>query len=361
MEKESNKDHHAAHHEHAEHHKVGPKMNWGTIALVLVLVFCATLVATWAGFTMGAASGVKTTANQNTATLSAADMTALSGNVEKYINTNLILDANVKAKIIDTNNLGNGLYQLNYEIYQNGSKVSAGSVYESSGQLIIGQAFDLAKPLPKPADSTTQQPASAAPVKTDKPKVDLYVMSFCPYGNQAEDTFVPDFNLLKNQIDFNVHFIVAVDGNNVQSLHGPNEVTEDMREACVAKYYGNVSWINFAVYVNNNCGQSSSSTAGACWTDAAKAFNIDQNKISTCVASEGLQLMKDNEAASNAAGAQGSPTMIINGVNSTAVYQYGNSEAYKQAICGSFNNAPAECSVALSANTSTTQGGSCGN
>ena len=354
MEKENSKEHHA-HHEHAGHHAKGPKLNWGSVALVLVLVFCATLVATWAGFAVGASTqtGAQSTGNQ----IAVVDTVALSGTVEKYINTNLIVDSNVKAKITDVNNLGNGLYSLGYSIYQNGAQVSAGSVYTSGGQLIIGQAFDMAKPLPK-QDTTTQPTASAEPVKSDKPKVDLYVMSFCPYGNQAEDTFVPDFNLLKNQIDFNVHFIVSVDGNNVQSLHGPAEVTQDEVEACIAKYYGNVAWLNTAVYVNNNCGSPS---AASCWTDGAKLFNIDVNKINTCVANEGVALMAENAQASNAAGANGSPTLIINGVNSSAVYQYGNSEAYKQAICDSFNTAPTECSVALSANTSTTQGGSCGN
>lgn len=348
---EHSEHHHAAHHEHPGHHSGAPKMNWSIIALVLVLVFAAALVATWVGFAAGASSAGKSPGT----TVVSTDTVALGSQVEGYINSNLITDSSVKAKIVDVNNLGNGLYELKYEILQNGSQVSAGSVYENGGQLIIGQAFDLSKPLPKPA---TQPTASAEPVKSDKPKVDLYVMGFCPYGNKAEDTFVPDFNLLKNKIDFNVHFIVSVDGNNVQSLHGATEVTEDEVEACIAKYYGNVAWLNTAVYVNDNCGSPSSAP---CWEAAAAKFNIDAAKIKTCVANEGLDLMKENEAASNAAGAQGSPTLVINGVNSTAVYQYGNSEAYKQAICGSFNTAPAECSVALSANTSTTQGGSCGN
>ncbi|MEI7961491.1 MAG: hypothetical protein WCI04_04095 [archaeon] len=352
MEKEHSKGHHVAHHEQVEHHHAkAPKMNWSSVAIVLVLVFCATLVATWAGFAVGASS-----TPQTGPVVVAVDTIALSSSVENYINTNLIVDANVRAKILDVNDLGGGLYSLNYEIIQNGAQVSVGNVYSGAGQLIIGQAFDMAKPLPKQNTTPQTPPATTEPVKTDKPQVDLYVMSFCPFGNQAENTFVPDFNLLKNKIDFNVHFIVSVDGNTVQSLHGPAEVAQNKREACVAKYYGNVAWLNFAVNVNNNCGSD-----GSCWESAANAFNIDVAKINTCVANEGVALMKENADASAAAGANGSPTLIINGVESTAVYQYGNSEAYKQAICNSFTTAPAECSVVLSSTTSTTQGGSCGN
>jgi hypothetical protein len=69
--------------------------------------------------------------------------------------------------------------------------------------------------------------------------------------------------------------------------------------------------------------------------------------------------MKAEADASSAAGASGSPTMTINGQTTQAVYQYGNSEGYKKAICDAFNTAPTECSKTLSSSTSTSQGGSC--
>jgi len=190
--------------------------------------------------------------------------------------------------------------------------------------------------------------------KTDKPEVDLYVMSFCPYGNRGENTMVPAYNLLKDKIDFNVYYIVSVSGNTVNSLHGQPEVDENEREACVLKDYGFDAWWKFVVYVNNNCGSD-----GSCWKDAAKSANLDSNKIQSCVSSEGLNLMKESQAASNSAGASGSPTLIINGVQSSSVYQYGNADAYKQAICSAFNTAPTECSTQLQAVADSGATGSC--
>lgn len=190
--------------------------------------------------------------------------------------------------------------------------------------------------------------------KSDKPIVDLYVMSFCPYGNKAEDTLKPVYDILKDKVDFNFRYIVSVSGDKIQSLHGQPETDQNMREACVMKNYGKDQWIDFATYVNTNCGSD-----GKCWEAGARSLKLDVANINACVKNEGLALMKEDAKLSDEAGATGSPTMIINGVSAKAVYQYGNSESYKQAICGAFNEAPEECGKVLGEATATSAGGSC--
>lgn len=194
--------------------------------------------------------------------------------------------------------------------------------------------------------------------KTDKPVVDLYVMSFCPYGNKAEDTLKSVYNLLKSKVDFNFRYIVNAEGGKITSLHGQPEVDQNEREACVLKNYGKDRWLDFVTYINKNCGTVQ--LAGACWEAGAKSLGINTAKISACVASEGTALMTADAAASNMADAGGSPTMIINGIKTKTVSQYGNSEAYKKTICGAFNAAPEECSKVLGTETTTSEGGSCG-
>ncbi len=189
--------------------------------------------------------------------------------------------------------------------------------------------------------------------KTDKPQIDLFVMSFCPFGNKAEDTLKSAYNLLKDKATFNFHYIVSSKGDAIQSLHGEKEVVQNEREACVLRDYGKGKWIDFVTYVNTNCGSD-----GTCWEAGAKNLGLNVSKISSCVTADGTGLMKKDEKISSDAGASGSPTMIINGVETKSVYQYGNSEAYKQAICSAFNDAPTECSETLEA-TATTAGGSC--
>ena len=343
---------HEKHHSAVEHKAEGSKkeskilgFELNVILLLAGLVILTALVSTWAGFAI--ADSMASTPN-----VAAVDSSLLSKEVESYINANLLAQQGVSAKIISAKEVTPGLFEMPFEIYQDGAVVSSGNVYSTSEKLFLVQAaFDLNTPVEQPP---VEEPVEVAPVKSDKPQVDLYVMSFCPFGNKAEDTMKPVYELLKNKIDFNVYYIVNVNGTTVDSLHGAPEATQNEREACVLKYYGNQAWFDFAGYVNTNCGSN-----GSCWENGADEFNIDKAKINACVTSEGLDLMKLNETASNLANASGSPTMKINGVSTTSVYQYGNSESYKTAICNSFNTAPSECATVLSGSTATTQGGSC--
>lgn len=67
-------------------------------------------------------------------------------------------------------------------------------------------------------------------------------------------------------------------------------------------------------------------------------------------------MMKAEESLAGQYGVSGSPTLIINGVLYNGAR---TADAYKQAICSAFNNAPAECSETLSATGASVSGG-CG-
>lgn len=275
--------------------------------------------------------------------------------VKDFVENNMGVKIEIK-DIAEENGLLKGLYKLTLTI--SGQEKEISSYLSRDGKIFFPNMIDIEK-IESEAENNQQAAAPKDVPKSDKPVVDLYVMSFCPYGNKAEDTLKSVYALLKNKVNFNFHYIVDVNGNDVQSLHGAPEVAQNEREACVLKNYGKDKWFNFVAYVNKNCGND-----GACWEKGARANGVDTAKVSGCVTAEGVALMKANGDASKQANASGSPTMTINGVSSQAVYQYGNSEAYKQAICGAFNTAPKECAVKLSAATATTTaaaGGSCGN
>jgi len=222
------------------------------------------------------------------------------------------------------------------------------------GKKFFPQVMDIAKTEEGKKKTAEENSKPENIAKSDKPTVDLYVMSFCPYGNKAEDTLKPVYQLLKNKVNFNFRYIVSSSGDAIQSLHGQPEVLQNEREACVMKDYGKDKWMDFATYVNANCGSD-----GACWETGAKSLSIDTAKVTACVRSSGAALMKADEKLSTSANASGSPTMIINGTSTKKVYQYGNAESYKQAICSAFNTAPEECSTVLNSETSTSSGGSC--
>ena len=290
-------------------------------------------------------SGLIPKVNPDTAIVDKTDIgqDAASQKIQSFVTENLVdpgTDVNMKDVSQES-----GLYKATVTI-----KGKDYTMYLTlDGKIFFPQGMDTA------AKDKKDTAAKDIP-KSDKPEVDLYVMSFCPYGNKAEDTLKSAYGLLKDKVNFNFHYIVNTSGNDIQSLHGPKEVAEDQREACVLKNYGKDKWMDFVSYVNANCGSD-----GSCWEAGTKNLGVDSAKIGACVNSEGLALMKTDGQASDTAGASGSPTMTINGVETQAVYQYGNSEAYKQAICSAFNTPPSECSETLNSATATAEGGSCGN
>ncbi len=270
--------------------------------------------------------------------------------ITNFINENL-MQSESKAEIASITS-ESGMYKL--EVKLENQTIEA--YMSKDGRLFFPQVMNVAEIEKQKADQkAAEEEAEKKIPKADKPTVDLYVMSFCPYGNKAEDTIKPVYDLLKDKADFNFHYIVNSDSNGkINSLHGQPEVDQNMREACVLKNYGKDAWMNFVTYVNAECGSD-----GSCWEEGVKSLNVSVDKIRGCVAYQGKELMKAEEKISTDAKASGSPTLLINGSPSNKVYQYGNSESYKQAICNAFNSVPEECSQALTANTSTSEGGSC--
>jgi glutaredoxin len=199
------------------------------------------------------------------------------------------------------------------------------------------------------------------PVKSARPVVDLYVMSFCPYGTQAETVMRPVVDLLQSKADIRIRYITTISGttaDSVDSLHGPAEAKEDLQQICINKYYPEKFWAYIKTF-NEQCYPSwqNATALASCRKDTVSALSVDSAKIDTCAGgAEGLALLRADETASAKDGAMASPTLVINGV------QYSGSrtpEAYKQAICNSFETAPAECSTVLSSASAPGSTGGC--
>lgn len=237
-------------------------------------------------------------------------------------------------------------------LYKLGLKVQDQS-YESymtkDGSLFFTQGYDMTQS----QDGQDQAQSEEIPQK-EKPKVELFVMSFCPYGNQAELTMEPVYEQLGDQVDWNIHYIVSKQGDGFSSLHGQKEVAQDKRELCVLKEDGLGEWFDFATYVNDNCGSE-----GKCWKEAANEAGLSPNSISSCAEEKGDEYLSEEAKISKEKGASGSPTMFINGVESQTVYQYGKPDAYKKEICSGFKDKATECEEELESQSDSSSSGSC--
>jgi len=270
--------------------------------------------------------------------------------VVNYINKNLIESGS--CSLVSVQESG-GLYKVT-TLYQ-GKQIPV-YITKDGNFLFISQPLDLNQ-LSNATQTQTEVP------KTSKPTVDLYVMSFCPYGIQAESLMKPVFDILGDKADFKIRFIASVGGNtidSIQSLHGSTEAKEDLRQICIMKYYDSKTYWKYLEKFNTDCPsvRSDETALENCWKTAATNAGIDASKIQICSSgSEGLDLLKADEKLVNQYGISGSPTLLINNV----LYNGDrSSDSFKQAICNGFTTPPAECSQTITSSSGTVASGGCG-
>lgn len=183
----------------------------------------------------------------------------------------------------------------------------------------------------------------------NKPQIDFFVMSFCPYGNQAEELLKPVYDQLKGKVDFNPHYIYYSNyqGGGAQycldadskfcSMHGVQEARQDIREDCVKEMKGMDGWFDFALAINKQC---TAQNADTCWTGVAQGLGIDVDAIKSCEKEKVMTYANKDFILSDKMGASGSPTIVIDGV------KYGGSrsaQGFLAGLCAAFDKKPAEC------------------
>ena len=210
-----------------------------------------------------------------------------------------------------------------------------------------------------------------------KPRIDFFVMAYCPYGNQAEEAIAPVYEALKNDATFAPHYIIynhynggspsyCIANGTLCSMHGVQEVHEDEREICVYKSYGIKGWFEFALAMNKN---STPDDSDSKWKGVAEPLNMDTAKIQQCVDSEGVKDLQYEQNLDNAVGASGSPTLFFNGImvdrtghisiNGKVFSVDRNPNGIRNILCKFFEGTkPEGCSTQLNA-TATAPTGSC--
>lgn len=218
----------------------------------------------------------------------------------------------------------------------------------------------------KPTSSPKTTPTTLTVNRSTTPELKFFVMSYCPYGNQIEDTLRPVFDLIGNQATIQPHYIfdkidnldsycqsrngdpnscdqyitagyfktinecrqtintslsqckdtknyIKTDSNIYYgALHGRSEAVQNVREICAWNLASEKKqWWDFVGNINQNCTVQNSDT---CWEDQAKKAGYDTSKIVECFNKEGISLIEKEIAVTAQYNAQSSPTIYINDV-----------------------------------------------
>jgi hypothetical protein len=308
------------HKSHTKHHKrKNDAYYWKISTFVILGLFIIYLISN--GFTLNFSS--KDSVAEDTLT---------------FINTEILQGQEATLKSVAKSS---GLYQMTIDVA--GQEIEG--YVTKDGKLFFPQAIKLDATASPSAPGTPSTPPVVP--KTDKPVVEMFIMSHCPYGTQIEKGMLPVAKLLDDKIDFEIKFVYY-------AMHGEVETTEQTKQYCIQKEQ-NAKYFDYL-----NCFLEAGDTA-ACLTEAKidtagldkcvvatdKEFSVTKNLEDKASWLSGKFPMFDIHKAENTKYAvKGSPSLVINGESVSAGR---DSVSLLAAVCNSFTEVPAECDTEFEA------------
>lgn len=275
-----------------------------------------------------------------------ANYNSIVSAVTGFVNDNLLSDGEKVSQVVITKKSGL-LYFA--DITLPGGNVVKSAFFKDSSKGGIDYFFPSAMNVPdtkaatKKAKATAKQDnqpvaSSASLVKSDKPVVEVFVMTYCPYGTQIEKGLLPVIKTLGDAADIQIKFVSY-------TMHGVKEFTENLTQYCINKEQPTKFWPYLECFLKE-------ADSAGCLT----AGGVDVAKVNACttattneykLVSTGTDFPLDKDANVKY-GVQGSPTLVINGVEANSGR---DSASLLKMICSAFNTPPAACSTVLSSAT----------
>lgn len=283
----------------------------------------------------------------------------------------------VKSRTVDVNSEEGKELVAKYGIelapaYIFGSEITTTETWEARAQ-IQGAFEELSDGKYKLLDSQTgaewfidpvkrkealEKPIQLLGVEEGKPQLDFFVMSFCPFGIQAENGIIPVQEMIGDAAKFVPRFVIYGsgngcitddDGSQFCSLHGREELDEDIRQMCIWQEEPD-KFFPYIKLVADGYGDKTITQSNIVnkWEDLATSVGIDTAKINACFNDEARvkEMLRKESNLNKELGVRGSPSIFVDG----QAYKGGRTAgAYQSAICAKFpeGEAPAACDIPL--------------
>ncbi len=240
-----------------------------------------------------------------------------------------------------------GLYKVVIEVKSGSQTQNVDSYVTKNAEIFFPQAVNITEvemALEEQQQEEQQQQEDIP--KTDEPKAQAFVMSYCPYGLQFMKAYIPVIELLGDKADVMLNFVDY-------AMHGKEELDENLRMYCIQKEQKDKFSDYLRCFVETDDYESCISESG-----------VDKSKLETCIQSTDNEynitgLYNDENTWSGGRfpqfpvesdlneeyGVRGSPTFVVNG---KTVSVGRSAEAIKNTICSAFTNPPEECDQTLS-------------
>ena len=257
----------------------------------------------------------------------------IAENTIKYINDNKLAQS---IATLESYSVESGLVKVKIKI---GSS-SFDSYVTKDGKLLFPQVIDMKPKKADNADTGSTETKSTELVKVDKPVLDAFVVSRCPYGLQMQRMMADAIESVPALSEYlKARYIGEVSGNTITAMHGEAEAQENLRQICIreeqpAKYWSYVA-----------CQMKKGDTKG-CETSTG----VDSTKLASCISNpaKGVAYAKIDFDLANKNNVSGSPTLIL-GDAQVSEFDFGGrtSDAMKSIICAASKTPPSFCSTKL--------------
>lgn len=300
--------------------------------------------------------------NSKTATLSTEEARV---KVKDYISNNLVQPGTeVEVKGVSDKKGLYELYQLDIDV--SGQKITA--YLTKNGEIFFPEGMNIEE-----TENKKEQQEQAAKEqnkeipKSQKPVVEAFVMSYCPYGTQIQKGLLPVAKALGDKIELETKFVDY-------AMHDKKEIDENLRQYCIENSFSKEKYYDYLDCFlkdsdHEEClasvGVSASALSG-CENEADQEHGItagyeDKKQWNGNYPPFNLH-QEDNEKY----GVKGSPTLVINGVTANSAR---DPQSLLTTVCEAFEEKPSECDQELSSEapapgfgegTTNNSGGECG-
>ncbi len=252
-----------------------------------------------------------------------------------FINNN-ILSQGITASLIDVTEEGN-VYKIRVDVQ--------GTEYQSyvskDGKYLFPDGYKL------DIETEGQGQSNQEISKRERPDVKLFVMTYCPFGLQAQKMFLPVYDLLGTKADMGVYFVDYI-------MHEKQEIDENLTQYCIQKQENEKYDDYLLCFVKDGDSEKCLLEAGinktmlnACVESTDKEFDVYAQYQDKNTWLNGTYPKFDVHTSLNQTyGVKGSPTIVIN----DKIVEIGSRspEVFKQVVCEAFISPPEECSQTLS-------------
>lgn len=259
---------------------------------------------------------------------------------ESFIN-NFLMQSGNKATVKEITS-EYGLYKLKVDIVSDVVE----SYVTKDGKLFFPQALVMDDISNTKSDTTsgTSNVDTDVP-KTEKPEIELFVMSYCPYGTQIEKGILPALDALGKKVDFKLKFVDYI-------MHGEKEMTENLLQYCIQEEEPSklTDYLSCFLQEGDSSGclaktKINTKKVNSCVSKTDSKYDVTDNynnKVGYRGSYPGFDVNKEDTSKYSVAG---SPTLVING---QTVQSGRDSASLLGTICNGFEEQPEACQTVLS-------------